>query len=947
MFSPDPIPLPHRQSLSKLKDSKFENIELNWIDLPKMVLFGSGLVSLFWFSLLYSCNQVKYITFNTNLTLFKKNSYIKSPKLWSYLSIVLLWMLLIEYPEDLSILYFLHYFPSLAFLLKLDPNIYKRLARSCFHTICVFIFIEAVSPATLILSIFVFQIWCHELSSNVPRWLPFILILLANDIELNPGPPLQNQFLSFMNWNLNSLVKENFERVGLIEAHNAIFDYDLISICETNLNDSIEIPDPLLKDYNFIHANHPGNVSRGGVGLFYKDTLPVIHRNDLSFNECIVIELKFGRKKIFFTVLYRSPASKKGSPEFELFKLNFKNLHTNIMAENPYATFFTGDFNGHSQFWWPDGDTNAEGSEIEDLLTSLNLSQIISEPTNFTPNKRPTCIDLIATDQPNLVLDSGCRASLDSTCHHQIIYCKINFKIPPPPPIERRVWHYGKAKTRAIHRSMINFPWAQHFSLNSDVNWQTKTFTEIILNIMSNFVPNEVKRIISRDPPWFTKPLKAMIKRKNRLFNNYKKHGYKEEDKLRLESFRKECQLAVETAKLSYLSNLGNKLNDSGTSHKCYWKIIHRVMNKSRAPRIPPLLVGNSLILNLSEKAKMFNDFFSNQCTLILNDSVLPPFNFVTDKRINDIQIRNDEILQLIRNLNPNKATGSDGISGQMLLLCDDSVVLPLKIIFQNVLNKSIYPDMWKLANVTPIHKKEDKQLVKNYRPISLLPICGKIFEKIIFKNLYSYLDVNKLLTKNQSGFRPGDSTTNQLLYLVSEIHEAFDDPKCLEVRAVFLDISKAFDKVWHAGLIFKLKQNGVSGKLLKFFESYLFNRKQRVVINGSYSEYANIKSGVPQGSVLGPLLFLVYINDLENNIKSNVKFFADDTMLYSVVKDPIVTAVDLNHDLDSINQWAHQWKMEFNPDPTKQAKEVLFSCKKIPYSSRLSLQWNSCDKSR
>ena len=199
---------------------------------------------------------------------------------------------------------------------------------------------------------------------------------------------------------------------------------------------------------------------------------------------------------------------------------------------------------------------------------------------------------------------------------------------------------------------------------------------------------------------------------------------------------------------------------------------------KSRAPRIPPILVGNSLILNLSEKAKIFNEFFSNQCTLILNDSVLPPFHFVTEKRINDIPIRYDEILKLIRNLNPNKATGSDGISGHMLLLCDDSIVLPLKLIFQNILDKSIYPDAWKLANVTPIHKKEDKQLVKNYRPISLLPICGKIFEKIVFNNLYSYLNMNKLLTENQSGFRPGDSTTNQLLYLVSEIYDAFEDSK-------------------------------------------------------------------------------------------------------------------------------------------------------------------------
>ena len=231
---------------------------------------------------------------------------------------------------------------------------------------------------------------------------------------------------------------------------------------------------------------------------------------------------------------------------------------------------------------------------------------------------------------------------------------------------------------------------------------------------------------------------------------------------------------------------------------------------------------------------------------------------------------------------------------------------------------------MWKHANVTPIFKKGDKQLIKNYRPISLLPICGKILEKVIFNNLYSYLHTNNLITKNQSGFCPGDYTTNQLLYLLDEIHQAFDSRKSLEVRAVFLDISKAFDNVWHDGLILKLEQNGISGNLLKLFQNYLSNRKQRVVLNGSYSDYSSVQSGVPQGFVLGPLLFLIYINDLESNMKSNVKFFADDTM-----KNPEISAKCLHHDLEVIHQWAHQWKLEFNPDPTKQATEVLFSCKK------------------
>ena len=375
---------------------------------------------------------------------------------------------------------------------------------------------------------------------------------------------------------------------------------------------------------------------------------------------------------------------------------------------------------------------------------------------------------------------------------------------------------------------------------------------------MPSFIPNEIKRFVPRDPPWISQPLKAMLIRKNRFFNNYKRHGYKADDKVRLDAFRIECQQVVEAAKLSYLTNLGNKVNNPSTSQKSYWKIINRVMNKCRAPKIPPLPVNNLFSLYCKEKAQYFNEYFSQQCKPVINNSVLPILRCLTNTRIDHATIKKDEIISLIRKINPNKAIGSDGISGQMLLLCDESVILPLQIIFTNILSTSIYPDMWKLANVTPIFKKGDKQLIKNYRPISLLPICGKILENIIFKNLYSYLHTNNLITKNQSGFRPGDSTTNQLLYLLDEIHQAFDSTKSLEVRTVFLDISKAFDKVWHDGLIFKLEQNGISGNLLKLLQNYLRNRKQRVVQNGSHSDYSSIESGVPQDSVLGPLLFLV-----------------------------------------------------------------------------------------
>ena len=229
------------------------------------------------------------------------------------------------------------------------------------------------------------------------------------------------------------------------------------------------------------------------------------------------------------------------------------------------------------------------------------------------------------------------------------------------------------------------------------------------------------------------------------------------------------------------------------------------------------------------------------------------------------------------------------------------------------------------------MHKKDSKHLVKNYRPISLLPIFGKIFEKLIFNSLLDYLHRNDILSKNQSGFRSGDSCVSQLISITHEIYKAFDGNPSLETRGIFLDISKAFDKVWHKGLLFKLKSYGIEGKLYNIIENFLYKRKQRVVLNGINSSREEVNAGVPQGSVLGPLLFLIYINDLPDGLRSTAKLFADDTSLFSVVTDVRKSCNDLNSDLSLINDWAFQWKMSFNPDPSKQAAEVTFSLKKIP----------------
>ena len=224
-------------------------------------------------------------------------------------------------------------------------------------------------------------------------------------------------------------------------------------------------------------------------------------------------------------------------------------------------------------------------------------------------------------------------------------------------------------------------------------------------------------------------------------------------------------------------------------------------------------------------------------------------------------------------------------------------------LIFKKSIRSSYYPDIWKKSNVIPVHKKNDKRLVNNYRPISLLPVFGKIFEKIIFNKIYNYLSKDNLLNPNQSGFRPSDSCINQLLAITHEIFEAFDCNPSLEVRSVFLDISKAFDNVWHKGLIYKIKSMGISGELLNLLENYLSGRYQRVVLNGQTSSWTPVLAGVPQGSILGPLLFLIYINDLPNEFQSNAKLFADDTSLFAVADDKNVCANILNNDLLAISK--------------------------------------------
>ena len=232
-------------------------------------------------------------------------------------------------------------------------------------------------------------------------------------------------------------------------------------------------------------------------------------------------------------------------------------------------------------------------------------------------------------------------------------------------------------------------------------------------------------------------------------------------------------------------------------------------------------------VTDFTEKAQIFNDYFILQCTTIDTGSEIPHDMQGSSTLISDFVISEEKILSIIRSLNPNKAHGWDEISIRMIKLSDTSLLTPLKIIFTNCLRHGVFPEIWKRANVVRVHKKNEKNLKSNYRPISLLPIFGKILEKLMYDSLYSHLVSCDLLNPKQSGFRPGDSTVNQLISITHTIFKAFDCNPPLDVRSVYLDISKAFDRVWHEGLIYKLKRCGVSGQLLSLIQSFLNGCKQ------------------------------------------------------------------------------------------------------------------------
>jgi hypothetical protein len=236
----------------------------------------------------------------------------------------------------------------------------------------------------------------------------------------------------------------------------------------------------------------------------------------------------------------------------------------------------------------------------------------------------------------------------------------------------------------------------------------------------------------------------------------------------------------------------------------------------------------------------------------------------------------------------------------------------PLSKFFQASIDRGKIPDDWKEALVTPLFKKGDKSTHSNYRPVSLTSICSKVLEHIIHSHIMKHLDKHQILTDYQNGIRASRSCESQLLITINDIAKSMNAGE--QMDAILLDFSKAFDKVPHQRLLLKLRHYVIRGNLLDWIEDFLSERTRRVLVEGQHSSSAKVTSGVPQGTVIGPLLFLVFINDLPECVKSTPRLFADDCLLYRPIRSKAVSE-ELQADLDKLQKWENNWLMSFNPD--------------------------------
>ena len=466
---------------------------------------------------------------------------------------------------------------------------------------------------------------------------------------------------------------------------------------------------------------------------------------------------------------------------------------------------------------------------------------------------------------------------------------------------------------------MRDVPWEDIFKLCASP--AASEFCEWVQVGIDVYIPHRKCQVKPHSSPWFSAACAAAIVHRNHFFCLYQQNK-SSESKVKFRQASNRCKRVLEAAKLAYATKTKESITSQKLGSQDFWQIANSVLNKGKSA-IPPLFNGREVLSSASDKAKLFAKNFSKNFTLDDFSISLPVFPSRTNLKLHNISITPKMIKKVIMNLDSSKASGPDCILVVVLKNCEPKLSYILAKLFNMCLKESCFPDCWEVSSVVPVFKNVgERSAAKNYRPVSLLSVVSKVFEKLVNNRIVDHLENGGLFSDLQYGFRSSQSTADLLTVVSDRIARSFS--RSGATWAVALDISRAFDRVWHAGLLHKLKSYGISGQIFGLISSFLSNRRLRVVLDGKSSREYPVNAGVPEGSILGPTLFLQYINDLPDDVICNIAIYADDTTLYSKCDQAsdlwqqLELASELESDLQDTVDWGRKWLADFNAGETQ-----------------------------
>ena len=578
-----------------------------------------------------------------------------------------------------------------------------------------------------------------------------------------------------------------------------------------------------------------------------------------------------------------------------------------------------GDFNLPLTDWENEtpltGNTNPRHTRsLIQLANDVAMSQMVDIAT-----RKESTLDLFFSTNPSLVNRVTPAPPLSSKADHDIILLDINTRAEIPKQKQTHRYIYTKADWNSMRAQLRNFTLTP-----GTVQEKWNHFETTIVGLMNDFIPKKLSKP-NKAKPWISREIKTLIHQLNRAYRKWRRDR-RQDSHARFKEVRTRCRREIRRAQAEYTESI---FSDEGSKSK-FWSFIKQKRKDSCS--VAPLRKEGVLISDAVGKANILNEQY---CSVFNPDNrgSEPAKDTSQTSDMPDIQVTQEGVEKMLRGLKINKAAGPDQISPCVLKNLADALSKPLTELFQSALDCGEVPHQWRSALVTPIFKKGDKSKAANYRPVSLTSVCCKLCEHLVAKAILNHMDEKELLSDLQHGFRRKRSCESQLTIFVDELTRHIKDGQ--QVDAVVMDFSKAFDVVPHGSLLVKLEYYGIRGNTLQWIDSFLRSRTQRVVVDAEMSDVAPVTSGVPQGSVLGPILFLVYINDMPESITSTSRLFADDTIVYRKVESEDDHQL-LQNDLKALEEWESKWGMSFNPS---KCSVVHMSKKKSPLNFTYTLK--------